>query len=165
MLRNPTAIVAVAWFLLALPALLIANQILRKRWLLEESVRYWGLLAAAIVFVGLVWLAVLFVLAPTLIREVPWKGLLVMAGLVGLLGGDLALIVGNGLGQSSASEFVGIHAVEFVGVRVRFEVMSGPQKGRMFGCSRELWYAVENARPFVIHPGRLGLWWGEFLES
>jgi hypothetical protein len=163
--KNPNAILAFTytWFLLPFPALLIADLALRKRWILDGSLRYYGLLAVAAMIVGGAWLVSVLATMPDSPEPPPWKPMLVMASFVGLIGGDLALLVGSAVGDSSPRQHVSVRSVRFAGVRVEFEVTTGPQQGLILSCGKQTWGpATGGERAFILHRGRLGLWWGEF---
>jgi hypothetical protein len=161
-----TTIFALVWFLVPFPAMLITDLSMRKRWVLEDSAHYYGALAAATVIAAIVWLVGLGLAMPDIDMDNQWKGLLIAAAFVSLIGGDFFLLAGSVFGDNSAGEFVQVRAAQFVGVNVRFEVTTGLQRGLILSCGKQTWGpATGGERTFILHRGRLGLWWGEFAIS
>jgi hypothetical protein len=154
------------WFMFPLPGGLIAIWLRRGRSALENSMRCYVMLGAAVVIAALVWLAVLWLLAPSLVRDSPLKGWLVTAGLVGLVSGPLMLGRCNSLIDASEVQSVGVRFLGFAGVHAEFEITSGPQKGLVMHCAKRHWNSAQaDYAPFVLHRGWFGLWWGEFPQS
>ena len=111
-------------------------------------------------------------------------GLTAFGALGGWLWGPQLLIVFNCAGDGSPGIRVEAHEVEYIqsyrrpGSQVRFDVRvraSGvaqpplsdvPPPGVVFRASSSSWLSAvgsnQATRPFEVHQGRLGLWWGRF---
>jgi hypothetical protein len=154
------------WMVFPLPAALIGMGLQRGRGALESSSRCYMMLGAAALITAVVWCAVLWLLAPSLVREMQWRTVLITASLVGAAAGTFILDLCNSASDTLPAQLVGVRLANFAGVHANFEVTTGPQAGLTLHCAKRHWYAAQAEHaPFLLRRGWLGLWWGEFPES
>ena len=157
------AILSFTWLLLIPLGAILAVFGVERTWLLQDTNRvyWWGAAAAAI------WLAG----APFLISlpmPITWRvvGAIAVWGVIsGAAIANTALAVINCAGDSSPGEEVTVRIVRDDRFRVHFRVVDGEHAGVVFSCGKSTWNLRDDRpRAFVMHRGRLGLWWGRLTS-
>ena len=152
-------LLSLLWLLVIPVGAVIAFASAEKTWMLQDTGRLylWAAVAA------IIWLAG----APFLITlPIPRTPQVLLAGLVwGIVAGaavaNTALTVINCAGDDSPGEVATVRIVRDARFRVHFQVVDGPHAGIEFSCGKSVWNLRDDRpRPFVMHRGRLGLWWG-----
>lgn len=152
-------LLSLLWLLVVPLGAAIAYWLAEKSWLQQETNRIYLWSAGA----AIAWLA-----GATLVVSisVPRTPRLLAAGLVwgivaGAAIGNTALTLINCAGYSSPGETVTVRIVRDARFRVHLRVVDGQHAGLQFSCGKSAWNLRDDRpRAFVMHRGRLGLWWG-----